>query len=176
MRKKYKYTIGIDPSGSFKEGSGTTGWCVLDNATNKVLQIGTVAAKDYPSYHLYWDAHIQLVKQLMKQYGRKTAVSIEDYILYKNRAMSQVNSTLETVQLLGIIKYYCFTHKYDYFLRPAVAVKARWSDDILVHKHIIAKFNKHYILPDVPTKILCDHERDAIRHAVHFNTFNNKEA
>ena len=175
MAKKYKYTIGIDPSGAFKEGKGTTGWCVLDNKNNKIIQIGTIAAKDYNSYHDYWDAHIQLLRRLVKQYGFKTAVSIEDYILYKNHALAQVNSQLETVQLLGIIKHLCYQYAIDYYIRPAVAVKARWADDILVHKGLVARINKHYVLPDVPTKALCDHERDAIRHAIHFNTFENKE-
>lgn len=175
MQKKYKYTIGIDPSGSFKEGKGTTGWCVLDNTTNTVVQIGTVAAKNFDTYQLYWDAHLQLIKQLRKQYGSKTAVSIEDYILYKTSALAQVNSQMETVQLIGIIKHFCWERKYDWFMRPAVAVKARWADDILVHKGIINKINKHYVLPIDPTHALCDHERDAIRHAVHFNTFENRE-
>ena len=174
-KKRYKYTLGIDPSGAFKEGKGTTGWCILDNATNAVLQIGTISAKDYSTDHDYWDAHIALIKRISKQYSFSFAVSIEDYILYKNHAMSQVNSQMETVQLLGIIKHFCYTYAIPYYLRPAVAVKTRWSDDILVHKGVLAKINKHYIIPSAPTKILCDHERDSIRHAIHFNVFENKE-
>jgi Holliday junction resolvasome RuvABC endonuclease subunit len=173
--KVYRYTIGIDPSGAYDEGKGTTGWCVLDNKTNAVLQVGTLAAKDYETVHAYWDAHITLIKALLKQYGFSTAISIEDYILYKNYAMAQVNSTLETVQLLGIIKHYCYQYSVNYFIRPAVAVKIRWADDILVHKGCIAKINKHYVAPCNPTKRLCDHERDAIRHAMHFNAFENRE-
>lgn len=172
--KNYRYTIGLDPSGAFKEGKGTTGWCVLDNKTNTVLQIGTISAKQYSTYHEYWDAHIQLLRALNKQYGLNVVLSMEDYILYKNHAMAQVNSQMETVQLIGIIKQYCFNNAIDYFIRPAVAVKTRWADNILVHKGIISKINKHYILPTNPTKVLCDHERDSIRHAIHFNTFEHK--
>ena len=173
--KVYRYTIGIDPSGAYDEGKGTTGWCVLDNATNTLLQIGTVAAKDYATVHDYWDTHLTLIKTLLKQYGFNTALSIEDYILYKKQAMAQVNSSLETVQLLGIIKHYCFQYAVPYFIRPAVAVKARWTDDILLYKGCIVKLNKHYVAPCDPTKKLCEHERDAIRHAMHFNTFENHE-
>ena len=112
MEKMYKYTMGIDPSGAFKEGSGTTGWCVLDNATNKLLEVGTIAAKDYKCYHDYWEAHTNLIKQLTKRYNNM-AVSIEDYILYKSHAMDQVNSQLETVQLLGITKQFCWSYAID---------------------------------------------------------------
>lgn len=172
--KHYKYTIGIDPSGAFKEGKGTTGWCVLDNKRNVIIQIGTIAAKHYDTYHAYWDAHVQLLSSLVEQYGSSIAVSMEDYILYRSHAMAQVNSQLETVQLIGILKQHCYNNTIDYFIRPASAVKTRWADNILVYKNIITKLNKHYIIPTDPTKVLCDHERDAIRHAVHFNTFENK--
>ena len=89
--------------------------------------------------------------------------------------MAQVNSQMETVQLLGIIKQFCFDFNVPYFLRPAVAVKARWKDEILVYKNIIIKKGSRYIAPCRPDRALCDHERDSIRHAVHFNTFENYE-
>ena len=102
------------------------------------------------------------------------AVSIEDYILYKTSALAQVNSQMETVQLLGIIKYFCHENSIPIFIRPAVAVKKRWADDILLHKKIIVKTGQRYMLPD-KHRTICEHERDAIRHALHFNTFENKE-
>ena len=173
MAKKYKYTIGIDPSGAFKEGKGTTGWCVLDNKDNKLLEVGTITAKDYKTDHEYWEAHTQLIKQLQKRYNN-IAVSIEDYILYKNQAMAQVNSQLETVQLLGIIKQFCWSYAIDYYIRPAVAVKKRWADNILVYKNILKITGRHYTVPKTKQTV-CEHERDAIRHAVHFNIFENQE-
>ena len=173
MAKKYRYTMGIDPSGAFHEGKGTTGWCVLDNRTNKVLRIGTISAKEYKTNVEYWQAHLEKIAWISKHY-KSLAISIEDYILYKNHAMSQVNSQLETVQLLGIIKYHCFLHNLDYFIRPAVAVKKRWSDDILLHKEIVIKVGARFMLPD-KKEVICEHERDSIRHALHFNTFENKE-
>lgn len=173
MGKMYRYTMGIDPSGAFKEGKGTTGWCVLDNKTNSLLEVGTVSAKDYKTNHEYWEAHINLIKQINKRYNNM-AVSIEDYILYKNHAMAQVNSQLETVQLLGIIKQFCWSYAIDYYIRPAVAVKKRWSDEILVHKGILKIISKHYTVPKTKQRV-CEHERDSIRHAIHFNYFENKE-
>lgn len=170
---KFKYTLGIDPSGAFKEGKGTTGWCILDNNTNKVLQAGTIAAKEYASDMLYWQEHLNHIAKMKKQY-KNLAISIEDYVLYKAQAMAQVNSQLETVQLLGIIKLYCYKNNIKVFIRPAVAVKKRWSDDILVYKNIITKVGTRYMLAG-KKQTVCEHERDAIRHAMHFNTFENKE-
>ena len=103
-QRAYLYTIGMDPSGAYHEGKGTTGWCVLNNRTNELLEVGTLSAKDYPTDNEYWKAHTNLIRSLVRRYGHSTALSIEDYILYKNQAMAQVNSQMETVQLLGIIK------------------------------------------------------------------------
>lgn len=173
MKKKYRYTMGIDPSGAFHEGKGTTGWCILDNRTNTLLKVGTISAKNYDTDLEYWEAHVEKIDWAAKHY-RSLAISVEDYILYKNHAMSQVNSQLETVQLLGIIKYHCFHKDLEVFIRPAVAVKKRWSDDILLFKGIIEKIGARFIIPD-SKQTICEHERDSIRHAVHFNTFENKE-
>ena len=173
MAKKYKYTLGIDPSGAYKEGKGTTGWCLLNNKNNKLTAVGTIKASDYESAHLYYRKHLLMIDQLNKKY-KGMAVSIEDYILYRASAMAQVNSQLETVQLLGIIKYFCKEHDIPLFIRPAVAVKKRWADDILVYKGVILKVGARYMLPN-KHQVICEHERDSIRHALHFNTFENKE-
>lgn len=173
MKKKYRYTMGIDPSGAYKEGKGTTGWCILDNRTNKLLRVGTISAKNYDSAIEFWHAHIEAIAKMRRHY-KSLAISLEDYILYKSSAMAQVNSQLETVQLIGIIKHYCYYNDLEIFIRPAVAVKKRWSDDILLFKGIIEKIGARYIVPD-SKQTICEHERDSIRHAVHFNIFENEE-
>lgn len=173
MKKKYRYTMGIDPSGAFREGKGTTGWCILDNRTNKLLRVGTISAKNYTSDVEYWDAHLERIKWAHRHY-KSLAISIEDYILYKSSAMAQVNSQLETVQLIGIIKHFCYYNDLEVFIRPAVAVKKRWSDDILLFKGIITKIGERYAIPD-SNQTICEHERDSIRHAIHFNIFENRE-
>lgn len=173
MKKKYRYTMGIDPSGAYKEGKGTTGWCILDNRTNKLLRVGTISAKNYDSAIEFWHAHIEAIAKMRRHY-KSLAISIEDYILYKSSAMAQVNSQLETVQLIGIIKHYCYYNDLEIFIRPAVAVKKRWSDDILLFKGIIEKIGARYIVPE-SKQTICEHERDSIRHAVHFNIFENEE-
>ncbi len=171
--KKYKYILGIDPSGSYNEGKGTTGWCILDN-NNKVLETNTLIAGYFKSANAYWQAHINLIDAMRTKYGPSLALSVEDYLLYESRAQAQVNSHMETVQLIGIIKHHCYVNNLPLYMRPAVAVKKRWSDAILAHKGILLKSGRRYVLPEtyLPT---CEHQRDAIRHAVHCNMFEIEE-
>ena len=173
MARKYRYTLGIDPSGAFRDGKGTTGWCVLDNRTNTLLKVGTISANDYKTDIAYWQSHLDLIDSIHKRH-KSLAISIEDYILYKVAAMSQVNSQLETVQLLGIIKMHCHNTDLEVFIRPAVAVKKRWSDEILLHKGVLEKYGAKFKVQG-KKQFVCEHERDSIRHAMHFSTFENKE-
>ena len=97
-----RYVLAMDPSGAYKEGLGTTGWCLLDNETGKVVKFGYIYAGNFSCQFQYWDAHIKLIDGLA---GYHPDVVIEDYLLYGERAEAQINSRLETPQLLGIIKY-----------------------------------------------------------------------
>ena len=104
------YVLGIDPSGAYDEGKGTTGWNIMCCATKEVIEVGTISALDYKTRMEYWDAHTQLIRRCANQYD-KMVLSIEDYMLYKKAALSQVNSTFETVQLLGIIKFFAWNYE-----------------------------------------------------------------
>lgn len=169
-----KYILGVDPSGSYDEGKGTTGWNITDSKTHKILEVDSISALDYNSNHEYWEAHIDLLKTMCKRYGFDWGMSIENYILYESAAMAQVNSQLETVQLLGIMKQFCYQYAIPYRIRPAVAVKTRWTNEILAHKKIIISDTKGgYYAPCRPEKNLCTHELDAIRHATHCSMFEN---
>lgn len=172
-RHHYKHTLGIDPSGAYDEGKGTTGWCVMDNDSFKLVTFGNIRASKYPSAMEYFKAHLDLILHFHNIY-EDLAVSIEDYVLYKTQALAQVNSHLETVQLLGVIKYACFLNDIHIAIRPAVRVKARWTDTILVHKQLLVCMGKHYyaVVGNTPF-VTCEHERDAIRHAAQFCAFEN---
>lgn len=170
--KKY-YVLAFDPSGEFSRGKGTTGWCVMNCVTTRVEQIGTISAKDYDSKYEYWDAHIQLIRKFLKQYGNNLAVSIEDYILYKQQAEAHINSNFETTRLIGIIEYYCYSNAVDIRLRNAVTAKTRWTNEILEHKRIIQPCLGGYICEGVSDHILATHELDAVRHATHYTAFEN---
>lgn len=174
---KIKYILGIDPSGNFIEGKGTTGLCLVNLTTNKPIWAGYIQACNYNSQEEYWDRVISCIQVVCKQY-KGTALAVEDYILYQSTAMSQVNSTFETPQLIGVIKYHCYMNKIPLFIRPASRVKKRWTEDIMVRKGYL-KYNKrtgYYIEDEDGNTIqMIEHSRDALKHAIHCMLFEVKE-
>jgi hypothetical protein len=168
---KYKHILGLDPSGNWNEGKGTTGYSLLDENL-EVIELGELKAKDYKSQQDYWQAHIDLIDRLG---DNQTVLVIEDYILYANKADSQIGSKMETPQLLGVLKYFSNIECIDTVFQPAHMVKNRWDDPILEHKGYLMKTkNNRYLLLPVGTTTN-GHMRDALRHALHYGTFYNKE-
>lgn len=167
--------LGIDPSGSYKEGKGTTGWCLLDRDLNSIIKCGELRAESYSSQEAYWIAHLILIEQMFVKYREAGfVVSMEDYILYTNSIKSQINSAMETCQLIGAIKMACYVRSITLYMRTAVHVKRRWADSILVHNGYIYKSQQHYYTA-CHSPVLSDHVRDSIRHAVHCAIFELKE-
>ena len=166
---KYRYVIGIDPSGNFNEGKGTTGWCVLDRVEDEFIMCNSIQASKFKSQIDYWRAHTSLISHMRKLFALQgIVISIEDYILYGNKSRAQQNSTMETCQLLGVVKMHADTIKIPLYIRPAVQVKKRWADEILVNKgYLTKKREHHYLQLDDAQRITCDHERDSMRHALH---------
>lgn len=169
----YDLLLALDPSGNFREGKGTTGFCILDCSTGKVKETGTISAKDFPSMEAYWDAHIRLLTHFARRHGKK-AVVIEDYLLYGDKAATQVHSRMETPKVIGLMQWFLWKNKMDYFMQLAADVKRRWSNDILVHAKALIQRDSDYYLPRHKSPI-CRHEIDSIRHAIHFYTFKVKE-
>jgi hypothetical protein len=167
---KHKYVLGMDPSGNFEEGYGTTGWCVQDCDTLEIVECGDISARDFKSRTEYHQAHIRLIQQMRLKYKPLKVLSIEDYVLYPNRSREQSLSKMETPRLLGVLEYWCMTAHMEYFTRNAVTAKKRWTDEILVRKHILeSKGDKLF----AAGRITNDHIRDSIRHATHFSVFEN---
>ena len=116
----------------------------------------------------YWDAHISLIDSLA---GYHPDIVMEDYLLYGNRATNQINSRLETPQLIGMIKYEAYKRGLKVAVQTALQVKIRWNDDILIKKGFINKKGNKYRIGSVTVS---DHVRDSIRHGVHYMTYNSK--
>jgi len=165
--------LAIDPSGSFEEGKGTTGWCLFNSITKQVVDIGEICAYRFTRSELYWAAHTDLIDRYHKQYGEDLTIVCEDYILYANKASSQINSRMETPKLIAILQNYAFMKQINFRLQLAALVAKRWSDEILEHKGYILKYGKRsYVLNHIDYKHnLSQHERDSIRHAVHYSYF-----
>ena len=167
-----KYVLGVDPSGNFYEGKGITGYCLLDCRTLDIIEIGSISASRSHSQIDYWERHLVKFNTICKKYH--AALSVEDYKLYAARARNQINSSFETIQLIGIIKYWAYVNNVILKMRLATIAKNRFTDEWLEkHKYIYKKGNAWYC--NVKTKPLVDHERDALRHALYFAYFENKE-
>lgn len=163
--------IAIDPSGNFKEGKGTTGICIYSKQQIKYTL--SISAKDFKSMETYWEHVIKVVFDWIYIFKNNVIVVIEDYLLYANKANSQINSRLETPKLIGVLQYLLYQANIKYFLQTASEVKHRWSDDILVYKGLIKKDKRGY--KTIQGITIDRHAKDAIRHAVHFATFKGGE-
>lgn len=164
-KNKPEYVLALDPSGNYHEGKGTTGWCLLHVETLKPIKFGYLKASKYGSQFEYWQAHLELIDNL---FGYKPVIVVEDYMLYQDQAQVQINSRFETPKLIGVIEYECFLRGIEIHLQPAVLVKRRWADNILVHKGILTKEGNKYCVNGAPCII---HTRDSIRHAAHYASF-----
>lgn len=161
--------LAIDPSGSYYEGKGTTGWALFEGTTRVLLDYGSIRASDYLTVNEYYQAVSRLIKPGMK-------VVIEEFLLYASKAKQQINSKMETSKLIGYLQMYCFSHNISYTMQLAGEVVRRWADSILVHKNVIKQANgklrnMYYALG----RLTNDHERDAMRHAMHYITFKLKK-
>ena len=171
---KAKYIIGIDPSGAFNEGKGTTGLAVLNTVTNELAYTGWIAAVEFPTLEAYFDAHIEWLADCVHRY-QDVVVSIEDYILYADHATAHTNTHLETSQLLGLIKWWCYKNKITYTIRPAAAVKSRFTNNILKREGYIFEAAGGKLFTKVRmARNLSNHELDAIRHAAYCYKFELK--
>lgn len=176
---KTKYILSFDPSGNYSEGKGTTGWCLLNCETDTIVETGSISASEFTSMEGYWHSHLALMNTVFKEF-EDVVIVIEDYLLYADKSQCQINSRFETPQLIGVLKYHCYSKKYPVQFQLASAVKTRWTDDILLKKGYLDKKDNRRN-PMARNRIttcngvrISRHAKDAIRHAVHFATFYNK--
>lgn len=152
----------FDPSGNFsdREGKGTTGWALFNNDT--LAEFGRIEAKDYDSVESYWHTHLLEVPT--------DTIVCESYKLQPGKAMQQSWSALETPQLIGYLRMTAWVNDIPFVFQDP-SIKTRFSDEILVHMGIAEKRGgKHYIMGK-PSVI---HERDAIRHGLHYLKYGKK--
>lgn len=168
----HKYIFGVDPSGNFKEGKGTTGFALFNSLDKCTMYTHFISAKTCGSQEQYWQEILDYVVQTHKNFPDSQVV-IEDYVLYQDKALQQSYSELETARLIGALIMHCMAHKIPYSLQQASLVKKRWANHILVHKKYLDCHNKRHYIPN--SKIFVNrHCIDALRHAVHYATFYNE--
>lgn len=173
VAQPYNYILALDPSGSFYEGKGTTGYCLFDVQKNEFIICGSIFAKNYNCMEEYWDAIVKLIIDTCRTYD-KTYLVCEDYLLYSTKLQDQINSRMETPKLIGVIQHMCWKLQIPYYMQTAAEVKKRWADHILEHKGYIRMFRNRYIPTSGDMTTYTHHTLDAIRHAAHFITFKLK--
>ena len=168
----YKNILAIDPSGNWYEGKGTTGFCFIKTGVRDIT-FESICASSYNSQNAYWTAHLDIIQKWYKQSGKSFIVVMEDYILYANKAESQINSHMETSKLIGVIQHYCFQKNIPLYTEPAAAVKKRWNNSILEYRGYIKRAGSNGWRTQNGV-LVNRHCLDALRHAVHYDTFKNK--
>ncbi len=161
--------IGLDPSGNFSEGNGTTGICVL----SEITRVFDIPAVIYDTAEEYWQAHIRFLEGYQMMHPDMEVV-MEGYRLYGHKTATQINSTLETPQLIGVIKYWCYTNGVPLKIQFASDVKNRWSDSVLEKLGVIEIVNTRRKLKS-SGQWLNNHKTDALRHALHYRSYGKKK-
>lgn len=168
---KYNYIIALDPSGNFEEGKGTTGICLFSCNKKEIILTDTIKASNYKTKEDYWHAHISLLRKFTSLY-KNAIIVMEDFTLNPRRALQQSHSRMETSKLIGVIQLVCSEQNWPLKMQLPVEAKSRWPDSILEHKHLIKRIQKGHTL--LNGQVISRHEKDAIRHAIHYNSFYNK--
>lgn len=164
------YELVFDPSGNFYEGKGTTGWIYAKNGV--VSKAGQVSAKDYKSQMEYWQEVLALIEAAAwHAYKNKSKLTVicEDYRLYASASNAQINSNLETPQLIGAIKFFCFKNEITPVMQMAAEVKTRWSPEVMERTGKIVRKGRYFYTPEGVK--LEHHSIDAYKHWLHYRTF-----
>lgn len=157
--------LALDPSGSFNEGKGNTGWVLFEN--NKVISFGQLKAKDYESREDYWYAHKSLIKEV-----RPDEMAIEDFRLYGHKAKAQINSEMETSKLIGYLQMTLWSMIVPYQMQQASQAKPRFTDEILIRKGYITKDENNRIY--INGVNVSGHIVDALRHGAYYKLIQRK--
>jgi hypothetical protein len=155
--------ISMDVSGNYgeKEGFGTTGICIVQN--NEPTELRDIKAKDFASQMEYFHAHIFYVDYVC-------TIVYETYKLQAGKAMQQSWSSLDTPQLIGMIRYTSWGNDIP-CIGQDPSIKPRWSDDYLVRKGYLEEKNGRYYFKG---KMTNTHQRDSLRHALHYLKYGGK--
>lgn len=167
--KDSQVVLALDPSGNYNEGKGVTGWCISNDGY--IFSAGQIYAAEYPSQMEYWTRVLGLISSYKEKCTGKFQVVCEDYRLYASASESQINSNLETPQLIGAIKIFCHANEIPIAMQMASEVKLRWSDEVLKAKGILTMEGRTKRIGKI---IIEHHSLDAVRHCVHYNMFKIK--
>lgn len=155
------FHIAMDISGNFHEGKGTTG--ITTSEDGEIILLTELKATNYSDIEEYWEQHAYFIEMMEPDH-----VTFEGYKLYNHKgkaASIQTHSELETPQMLGYLRMYCYRKAIPYNIQFASEVKTRWSEEVLVRLGILELKNGKYLYLGEPTN---QHKRDSLKHALHW--------
>lgn len=155
--------LAFDPSGNFEEGRGTTGWSIFEY--NELL-FGEIKATDYESAEAYWDRHLTYIHNI-----KPDVVVCESFNLQPSKAKQQSWSALETPQLIGLLRWYCWSNNIKMVLQKPL-IKQRFTDDVLEYMGYAEKRGGMYYIKGEKTNL---HMRDSIRHGLYYMRYGKDE-
>lgn len=117
--------ISIDPGKS-------TGWVTWDRNGN-VIQQGTTRTRDE-------------FEDLLDSMGSVSVVIVEDFTLYKNKALQQSGSKMETSKVIGSIESWARRNKATLVMQPAsiLAIAQLWSGVKMPKNHNVSHWVSAY--------------------------------
>lgn len=154
----------FDPSGNFEEGKGTTGWSIFEH--NNLASFGEIKASDFDSAEAYWDRHLTFIGDI-----RPDVVVCESFNLQPSKAKQQSWSALETPQLIGVMRWYCWTWGYK-FVPQKPLIKQRFTDEVLEKTGYVERRGDLYFVRGYRTNL---HMRDSIRHGLYYLRYGKDE-
>lgn len=153
--------LAFDPSGNFEEGRGTTGWSVFDSQ-GELGMFGEIKATECETAEEYWDKHLGLITDV-----EPSVVVCESFHLQPSKAKQQSWSALETPQLIGLLRWYCWDNNIPIVLQKPL-IKQRFTDDVLEKMGVIEKRGSKYYIAGNLTNL---HMRDSIRHGLYYKRY-----
>ena len=156
--------IFVDPSGSFNEGKGHTGIAIIEDMDWNTLEYKSIAAKDYPNRHKYWEKIIETICDAVYD-PTEIKVVIESFMIRTQGFL--MGKMPETIQFIGALEFVLEDGGIEYSLQTPTQAKARFKDEDL--PRYIPGFEKRdngrYYLNG---KQINDHIRDALKHLLYF--------
>lgn len=129
----------------------TVGWCAFEGLDK--LADGHIQTKDFDPLGIHD------LRELFNKY-KPDIVIYETYRVYDWKTDSHSWSEVHTLQIIGLIRYFCMQHEIEYFKQSAQVAKAFCTDDKLLAWNMYTK-NRH--------------SRDAVRHALNYLLFGRQE-
>ena len=117
--------VSIDPGES-------TGWVTWDK-TGQMIAQGTCRGRD-------------ALEDLLESLGPVPVVVVEDFTLYKNKALQQSGSKLETVRVIGSIESWARRNKSTIKMQPAsiLSIAQLWSGMKMPKNHRVSHWVSAY--------------------------------